>query len=355
MINFKNIALMIIICNSLISIAKGSSKIVKHRVAGHQLSIYLPETYTSSKKYKVIYVNDGQWLFERSESLQLDKKLDSLIEIDAIHPIIVVGVHSDRSRAASYVPYPIEGNPYFKSKVTTYANILTKKIIPFVEDTYSTIEDRNGRAVFGFSFGGLNATWLSIHYADFFSFSAGFSPSYWVNDYQLLKEVENSKNNTTFWFDIGTDEWNYYIPFIRSAIQKGGIYGETIFYYEVPSGEHTIQDWKKRISYPILIFSGKKNANIKDWNIEIEVIKSKTRSGVFYQRINPIIRLSNGVKYSLADQAKYVLKNGHAGQLKADGRFIFNGENDLRIEVSYKKFKKEISIKYKDIQRLRTQ
>jgi len=353
MTSLKNICTWIIMLSSVLTLAKSGGKIVQREVSGYQVSIYIPAEYSSTKKYKVIYVNDGQWLFKQPESLQLDIKLDSLIAINAIEPVIVVGIHSNRSRTETYVPYKIEGNPYFVSKATSYANTLTKKIIPFIDMQYSTINNRKGRAVFGFSFGGLNATWLAIHYSDSFSFSAGFSPSFWVNDYQIIKEVHQLKDKTTFWFDIGTNEWNYYVPFIDVAMQQGGIYGTSIFYYEVPNGEHTIQHWKRRLSYPILVFAGKQKATIKDWDIEVEVIKSKSRKGVFYQRINPIVTLSNGVKYSLADQASYTLKNKNDGKLAADGRFVFNGQNDLSIIVSYKDFKKEVSVKYQRVQALK--
>ena len=189
MISLKSIFIWIIVLSSALALAKGSGKIIQHEVSGYQLSIYIPHEYSSAKKYKVIYVNDGQWLFKRPESLQLDKKLDSLVAINAIEPVIIVGIHSDRSRTENYVPYKIEDNPYFVSKATSYANTLTTKIIPFIDNQYNTIKKREGRAIFGFSFGGLNATWLTIHYPNSFSFSAGFSPSFWVNNYQIIKEV----------------------------------------------------------------------------------------------------------------------------------------------------------------------
>lgn len=355
MISLKHIIVWIVILGSIVATAKGNGRIVQHEVAGYQLSLYIPDEYATSKKYKVIYVNDGQWLFQKKTSLQLDRTLDSLIDIKAIEPVIIVGVHSDRTRTETYVPYPLEGNPYFESKATQYAQALIEKIIPFIDRQYSTRNNRESRAVFGFSFGGLNATWLAIHYPESFSFSAGFSPSFWVNNYQIIKEVDQSKATTTFWFDIGTNEWNYYVPFINRAVNQGGTYGTSIFYYEVPNGEHMIKDWRKRLSFPILIFVGKQEALVKNWDIEVEVIKSKSRYGVFYQRINPIVTLSNGVKYSLANQAKYTLKNVKDGELQSDGRFIFKGTEDLLVSITYKDLQEDIIIKYQDIQRLRKQ
>lgn len=351
--SLKYIFLVLFVFKITHTFASSNSQVINYTVSGYDLSVYLPTNYSKSKTYKVIYVNDGQWLFRKFQSLQLDKKLDSLIDIKAIEPIIVVGVHSNQFRTETYVPYKIEGNPYFQSKTPEYATTLTQKIIPFIDKKFSTQKNRNARAIFGFSFGGLNATWVAIHYPDSFSFCAGFSPSYWVDNHQAIKDLRQLKKTTTFWLDIGTNEWNYYVPFIELAKQQGEVYGTSIFYYEVPNGEHTIKDWKKRITYPIILFASTHEGVIKDWDIEIEVIKSQSRAGVFYQRINPIVTLNNGVKYSLADQATYTLKNKNNGELKADGRFKFNSENDLEVTVSYKGLKKEVKIKYLDIQKLK--
>ncbi|MFY0604860.1 MAG: hypothetical protein JXQ93_13050 [Flavobacteriaceae bacterium] len=347
MINLKYILVFFFI-SSINSILAQKSVVIQQSISNYHTSIYLPKGYDSVKPYKVIYVNDGQWLFN-SRSLDLRQKLDSLINLKVINPVIVVGIHSDANRTINYVPYKIKDVPSFNSRAKKYADDLTKKIIPFIDQQYNTIKHRDGRAIFGFSFGGLNATWLTIYYSNIFSFSAGFSPSFWVADYQLIKDVSLLKTKTTFWFDIGTNEWNYYIPFIKKAKQKGGIYGRSIFYYEVPKGEHTIKDWKNRITYPIILFSGKEKGIIKNWSIEIEVIKSKSKPGVFYQRLNPIVILNNGIRYSLADQAKYVLLNKKDGKVFDDGRFHFLKQKDLNVLVTYQKLKKEITIKHKEI------
>jgi predicted alpha/beta superfamily hydrolase len=336
-------------------LANSNSKIMEHRIAGYNVSVYLPGDYANAQKYKVIYINDGQWLFGGEASLQLHLTLDSLIQKKAIEPVIIVGIHSTRKRAEDYVPYKIEGRPSFISEAKTYAHTVTEKIIPFIDALYNTIPNKNGRAIFGFSFGGLSATWLNIYYPSYFSFSAGFSPSFWVQNYQIIKEAKKVTHSTSFWFDIGTAEWNYYVPFIQNVVGKNRVYGKSVFYYEVPNGLHSIRDWKKRLSYPILIFAGKEKASIQSWNIEIEVIKSNSRPGVFYQRVNPIVTLSNGLKYSLADQANYNLQNKEDGQIMSDGRFKFTRQKDLKIIVSYQQLKKEIKIPYQKIQVLKKQ
>lgn len=336
-------------CIIFIGFAQNVSIIENYNVEGFDLSIYIPKDYNANNIHKVIYVNDGQWLFKPT-GLQLKKKLDSLIDQKVIPPVIVVGIHSNANRTAIYVPYKINDAPYFESKATTYAKTLTKKIIPFVEEKYSTLKSKGGRAIFGFSFGGLNATWLSINYPDYFSFSAGFSPSFWVANHQIIKDVAHSKSTTTFWFDIGTAEWNYYVPFIEKAKQQGGVYGTSIFYYEVPGGAHTLEDWKKRITYPVILFASEKKGHIQNWKVAVEVIKSQSRQGIFYQRINPILILDNGVRYSLADQATFEVLNKEDGKVLSDGRFQFLTQQNLKIKISYKHLQKIITVNYKEIQ-----
>ena len=182
--------------------------------------------------------------------------------------------------------------------------------------------------------------------------SAAISPSFWVADYGIFKEAQKYQKGTTIWFDIGTQEWNYYVPFIEKIKDEGGLYGENIFYYEVPNARHEPEFWFSRISNPLLVFNGKTKGELKDWYIETEVIKSKSKKGVYYLRLNPIVMLSSGLTYSLATEAIYNLINKQDGHIYRDGRFEFTSTNDLEIVVSYKKLTKTIVLKYKKITKM---
>ncbi len=333
---------------------QSQGKITIHQVSGIKLAVYTPPNYSPEEKYPVLYVNDGQWLFSYPESIQLDRQLDSVISEKKVPPLIAVGIYSDvRERAAAYVPYPDPGvfgfDPHSKPKAKWYAHKLTKKIIPFIDKHYSTNATPKNRAIFGFSFGGLQATWMALNYPDYFGMSAGFSPSYWVADYQIFTEAEKYRKGNVLWFDIGTREWNYYIPMIKKITDRGGIYGTSLFYFEVPEGKHLVDDWKTRILYPIYLFAGRELLTIKSWDIETEVIKSQSKAGIYYLRINPVVTLKNGVKYSLATQAGYRLLNASDGEIKEDGRFRFFTKNDLNVEITYKDLKKLVVIKYNSV------
>ena len=332
------------------------SVVKKETIASYSIDVYVPNNYNSNKYYPVVYFNDGQMLFSPFSFFNLQKILDDLIMKKTIKDLIVVGIHAKGDRSSMYVPfhdnYLVQADNNFKSQAESYAKDLVEKIIPYIDNKYNTIKTSKGRAIFGFSHGGLNATWLTLNYPQYFSMSAAISPSYWVADYGIFKEAQKYQKETTIWFDIGTQEWNYYVPFIEKIKNEGGHYGQNIFYYEVPNAKHDLEFWFDRISNPLIVFNGVTKGELKDWHIETEVIKSQSREGVYYLRLNPIVKLSNGLTYSLATEAVYNLINKQDGHIYRDGRFEFTNTNDLEIEVSYQNLKKTVVLKYKKIAKM---
>lgn len=322
------------------------------KTEGYDLTIYLPEGYSTAKKYAAIYFNDGQMLFGKFD-MNLKSTLDRLIINKQINPLIVVGIHADQYRSEKYVPYEDSYVRKVSSQHEEYSKFLIKKLIPWVDENYSTIKTTDQRAIFGVSFGGLNATWMALNYPKSFGFSAGLSASYWVNNYEIFTESKKRSEGQTFWFDIGTSEWNYYVPMIDTLEKSGGIYAKNIFYLEDPMGKHNALWWGKRVANPLMLFAGKNEHTPKKMAVEIEVIPSQSRKGIYYQRINPIITCNTGLKYSLAQKANYIVLNPEAGEVKADGRFIINEQHNMQVLVKYGDFEKKVVLKYNLIQKLK--
>lgn len=318
----------------------------------YELTIYLPEGYNTSKSYPVVYFNDGQMLFGKYD-MGLKSTLDSLIYEDHIKPLIVVGIHADQYRTEKYVPYNDDFVRKSSQQHINYADFITKELIPWVDGTYSTKKTADERAIFGASFGGLNATWITLNYQMYFSFSAGLSASFWVNDNEIFQEASKRTDRQTFWFDIGTAEWNYYVPMIDALEKSGGTYGKDIFYLEDPKGKHNTSWWGKRVVHPLLLFAGTKEAIAKKMSVEIEVIPSQSKKSVYYQRLNPIITCGSGLEYSLVQKATYTVLNPESGEIKSDGRFRFKGLENMQVLVKYGAFEKKIILKYRQIQKLK--
>ncbi len=329
-------------------------RIKEHQIKGRTISIYLPPHYekTSNHSYPVVFFNDGQWIFDKGWLLQ--DSLDKWIADQLIKPLVIVGIHTDQTRNSDLIPYH---DPWitqnwgsYTPSANSYSNLVRKHILPFVTKKYNVAQDYRNRAFMGASFGGLHVLWENFNNPSYWGMIAAFSPSLWVKDFTVLKDLTHS--NSIIWFDIGatTGEWNYYIPFIDSLLQYGYIYGENLYYYEDPQGRHQGKDWVKRMRFPLQIFAGtNRNSKIVDWHIKIEVIQSAQNPSRYFQRINPIISLENGVQYSAANQATYQLLNHASGRLSRDGAFTFMGSEDLKVQIKYQHLVENITISYKQI------
>jgi len=331
------------------ALCQGKVDLVK--VDGTSVNIYTPPNYALDKKYQVVYFNDGQMLFGHpSMSMSLQGTLDSLIYNKHIEPLLVVGVAADRLRTEKYVPYQddrFERLPDGSSYADYYAKYLVEKVIPYVDTRYSTITQPEGRAIFGFSFGGLNALWMMFNYPEVFSMSAGLSASFWVDDFAMFNEAKKYQSGQKVWFDVGTAEWNYYVPFQKLLSENGAKVNQEVFYSEVPYGLHNMKDWKERIEMPFLVFAGLKSQEIAKMEVEIEIIPSQSTPGKKFTRLNPIVTCKNGLVYSLAHEAKYDVLNPDAGKVYEEGRFELFGSENLEVIVSYMEFKKKIKIRAK--------
>lgn len=347
--NLRIILVVLSLSTGASALAQG--KIEATQIDGTMVDIYTPPNYNTQKKYPVIYFNDGQMLFgHESLTMAFQVILDSMISNQLIEDVIVVGIFADQYRAEKYVPYPDsrseflpDGTSYFEY----YTNYILNKVIPYVEDNYSTIQNANGRAMFGFSFGGLNALWMLFNHPETFSMAAGISPSLWVNDFAMFDETKKYQPDQKVWYDLGTGEWNYYVPFQKHLKDNGAKINENAYYYEVVGAVHNWQAVKERVHLPLLVFAGTKPHEPKSMEVEIEVIPSQSSPGKKFTRLNPIVNCKSGLKYSLAYEANYEVLNPEAGKVYEEGRFELFGKDNLEVMVSYKDFCKKVKIRSK--------
>ena len=330
------------------------SSVKRHQVGTYTIDVFQPDISTSDEKLPVIYINDGQWLLGSKGSGQnIFELVSSLISSKKINPVIVVGIHSKADRSSMFIPYDDEwvkenwGN--YTPNADGYTNDIIKTIIPFVEKNYHAKSDRQSRAIFGFSLGGLHALWTILNYSSEFGMAAGSSPSLWVGNDALMYAPNTITNPTKIWFDMGTAEWNWYTPFQVNLLNSGLTNGTDLFYYEVFGGTHTTGSWMNKIVNPIMIFAGSPNLTNRKWIFYLEVIPSQTRPGVYFQRINTVSETVSGVKFSLGAAAQYSVTN-NAGSVGNDGRFEFTGTNDLKIRIQYPGLDTVYTVSYSTVQ-----
>lgn len=324
------------------------------QVKGRQIYVYTPPDYqTSSERYPVVYMYDGQTAF--AGGLVIDKILEALVRDGKVQSMIIVGIVSSAERTSECVPYEdqwIRDNwgPY-QPKAKEFGNFIVNEIVPYVDQHYRTIPDRDNRAIMGYSLGGLLAMWMSFEHDTVFSMAAGLSPSLWVANYKFIADATQiPRKNLKLWYDVGTLEWEYYVPLISVLRGKGYVYGKDVAYYEDEGGRHDNLSWIARLPYPLILFKGKQAMKRMNFQIHTEVIKSAVTPGKYFLRLNPVVDMDNGLRYSLATTAQYTLLNPNDGKVNSDGSFHFVSTNDLTVLIEYEDIKQTVVIRYNEIE-----
>lgn len=145
--------------------------------------IYLPPDYKSTKKkYPVLYMHDGQNLFDEATSYSgewgVDKYLDSIFYLHK-KEVIVVGIDNGLSkRMAEYNPYSFQ--QFGKGEGDKYVDFLVKTLKPYIDKNYRTLQDQKNTFIAGSSMGGLISLYAVIKYPLVYGGAGIFSPAFWT-------------------------------------------------------------------------------------------------------------------------------------------------------------------------------
>lgn len=213
------------------------------------LRIYLPENYQASKKrYPVLYMHDGQNLFDVETTgygeWGVDECLDSLIR-QGHPPCIVVGVDNGPERINEYLPFDSE--EYGKAKGDLYLSDLAGVIKPYVDKRYRTLKDRENTIIAGSSLGGLISYYALLKYPSVFGHAGIFSPSFWIApEIRQMTDSLGSRVNGKCFFYIGGLEGERYKADMVAVADKLGERSSAIMYSVIdPLGIHREAYWRK--------------------------------------------------------------------------------------------------------------
>jgi predicted alpha/beta superfamily hydrolase len=280
-------------------------KIIRHEnfqsayVNARNVDVWLPENYSPKNKYAVLYMQDGQMLFDSAitwnkQEWGVDELLSTLMKEGKIKNCIVVGIwNGGVSRHAEYFPqkpfeslspsqqdsvysaYRSGGQSIFGGKTIIsdqYLLFLTKELKPFIDRTYSTKSDRANTFLAGSSMGGLISLYATCEYPDIFGGAACLS-THWPG----LFSLENNpvpdvffmylKNNLPdpklhrIYFDHGTETLDAMYAELQSNVDKimitKGYTKEQWMSKSWPGQDHSEKSWRSRLSTPILFLMKK--------------------------------------------------------------------------------------------------
>jgi predicted alpha/beta superfamily hydrolase len=169
--------------------------------------IYLPADYHLSKrKYPVIYMHDGQNLFDDYTSGYGEWGIDEILDkLSGKNECIVVGVdHGGDYRITEYDPYD---SKYGKGQGDDYVDFMAKTLKPYIDSNYRTKTGARYTTIAGSSMGGLISMYAALKYPDIFGNAGIFSPAFWIApEIYRFAQQKQLPRRSRFYFVCGDAE-----------------------------------------------------------------------------------------------------------------------------------------------------
>lgn len=177
--------------------------------------IYVPKSYNYSKKrYPVLYMHDGQNLFD--DRIAFMNTSWNIVKIYDKNPdlpeVIIIGIESDEDRSDELVPYEFSFQDGKKAggNADRYLSFITQTLKPYIDLTFRTYKSRNNTGIMGSSFGGVNSTYAAFKYSTYFTRFGCVSNAYYYGElFDALKALAKSSNLdcvNKFYMDVGLVE-----------------------------------------------------------------------------------------------------------------------------------------------------
>ncbi len=219
--------------------------------------MYLPPDYQlERKRYPVIYMHDGQNLFDEKASFagewHVETSLDELFHRHQNVPIIV-GIENAKDGEARIEEYSPWFNEYNKmgGRGDDYLQFIIQTLKPYIDRNFRTLALPEHTGMAGSSMGGLITLYAAIEYQNIFGKSAIFSPSLWFSD-QAFSHIHSKGKNHQFHSKIylvsGSKEPEY-VPKathqLHLTLLNAGFSNDDIHFDIVADGEHSEWFWAK--------------------------------------------------------------------------------------------------------------
>lgn len=289
---------LIFSCQSTSVVSKHvKGQIIRHEdfwskyVKARHVDVWLPKKYSKNRKYAVIYMHDGQMLFDSTQTWnkqawEVDKMATDLMKNDITRDFIVVGIWNiNESRHADYFPQkPYElltekdkdkinlelvqkgrTKEFFQPQSDNYLRFIVEELKPFIEINYAVSPKKNDNFIMGSSMGGLISMYAVMEYPDVFG-GAGCLSTHWIGTWQdednpipkafahyIDQKLPTLKQNK-FYFDYGDQTLDALYPKHQQTIDcifeknYNKRLWQTLYF---PGQDHSEKAWKQRLNAPL--------------------------------------------------------------------------------------------------------
>lgn len=266
-------------------------------VGPRNIDVWLPANYSSEKKYAVLYMHDGQMLFDSSQTWNkqawdVDDISSELMLSKKVRDFIVVGIwNNGKFRHSEYFPQKPFGQltkqekdsfsfqlrrgkgvvDEFKPNSDNYLKFIVKELKPFIDSHYSVSSNKENTYIAGSSMGGLISLYAICEYPNIFGGAACLS-THWIGSYTLnnnpipqaiLNYLEHKLpklKHHKLYFDCGDQTLDALYPAIQgkvdSLMRENGFNERNWLTQYFPGEDHSEKSWKKRLQIPLQFLFG---------------------------------------------------------------------------------------------------
>jgi enterochelin esterase-like enzyme len=208
-----------------------------------RMNIYTPPGYTSERRYPVLYLLHGiggdetEWArFAAPEVL-----FDNLIADHKAVPMIVVMPNGRAQKDDRPTGDPLQHAAAF----SVFERDLLDDVIPAVEARYSTLSNRENRALAGLSMGGGQALNFGLGHPDTFAWVGGFSPAPNTRkNSDLLPDPAAAASLGLLWLSCGQRDGLLHISQDLHAFLKAN---QVPHIWHVTDHGHDAQEWRQAL------------------------------------------------------------------------------------------------------------
>lgn len=215
------------------------------------IRVYLPPDYhLTSESYPVLYMHDGQNLFDDQTSFagewQVDETLNRLFTEGKKVPI-VIGIDNGGSRRIDELT-PWVNPQYGGGEGKKYVQFIVETLKPYVDSVLRTLPSRENTAIMGSSLGGLISDYAAVAYPEVFGMAGVFSPSFWFSDsVWRFTRLHPAQSPVRFYMLCGGAESEQMAPdmlAMKDSLTAAGFDAGMIFTKVVPGGQHNEKLWR---------------------------------------------------------------------------------------------------------------
>ena len=203
--------------------------------------VYKPKDYeTSGEAYPVIYMHDGQNLFDETTAFGAEWGVDETLDVEK-GKVLIIGIENGAEHRMS--EYMLHDHPdHGEAEGAKYLQDITGILKPFVDSVLRTKADPQFTCICGSSMGGLISLYAGLYFPHIFGSVGVLSPALWLDAPGVYNEAQEIANKHRDQLEGSPRQrWYFYAGALESETMVAEVASMVMIMRQDPALEVTYQ------------------------------------------------------------------------------------------------------------------